>query len=563
MDAKISALIRKYALQNAVKFGGKANSKSILGMIIKEFPDSKGDIQKLMKEIDSVVEKVNSLGKERQLKELSETAPEMLEKKEKEERNIFSSLRIPEGTKIKTAYPPGPEKYPHIGHAKAILLNYMLARQYNGSFLFRFEDTNPKLVKKEFYDIMLENFKWLGIEWDELQYASDFMELFYELAKKLIKEGQAYVCFCSSEKQRELRNKCEECEHRTQTPEQNLEFWKKMDTYKEGDASLRLKIDIAHENQTFRDPTIFRIIDQEHARQGKKYRIYPNYDFQNAVMDGYFSITHRIRGKEFELRAPLQRYIQKILGLTITQTTEFGRFNLEGVLASAGRVIREKVNSGELVGWDDPSLTTLVALRRRGFTPKAIKDFVLSTGISKADSTTTWDDLIMHNKRVLDKEAKRFFFIEEPVAVEVKNAPSKAVHLNHNPDEKKGEREFRTDDSFLLGKKDVEGFSKEGLVRLMDCINFRKEKNSFVFDSEDYLDYKDFKGEKSIIHWLAKDMDNVDVDVMMPDKRIINGLAEPGIKVLKEGEIIQFERFGFCRLDKKEKDKFVFWFTHK
>ena len=552
-------IIRKYALQNAVKFNGKANPGAVIGKIIAERPELKSDMKKIAKKVNEIIKKVNSLSPEEQKKELQEKAPELLEKKKEKERNIFEFLGFKETDKVNTAFPPGPEKYPHIGHAKALLLNYMLAKQYNGKFILRFEDTNPTLVKKEFYDIMIDNFKWLGVEWDELLYASDFMEMFYEKAELLIKKGLAYVDKSNEGEVKKSREKGIPSEYRNNSPEENLKLWKEMQKAKPGSAIVRLKIDLKHKNTTMRDPTILRIIDEPHAKQGKKYRIWPNYDFQNAIMDSYSNIDIRLRSKEFEMRSELQRWIQKNLGIKETKTYEFGRFNMTGVLSS-GRVIREKIKNKELLGWDDPSLTTIVALRRRGFLPQAIKNFVISTGISKAEATTTWDDLMIQNKRLLDNIASRYSAVFDGAEVSIENAPTMEVELNLNPNEKKGGRKCKVNDKFILSKKDLESIKENELVRLMDCINIQKKGKKVSFISNKYEDFKG-KGEK-IINWLPA-QGNINIEVLMPDKTIMKGLAEHNTKSLEESIVIQFERFGFCRLDKKEKDKLKFWFTHK
>lgn len=552
-------IIKKYALQNAIRFNGKANNGAVIGKIIAEKPELKNNIKEIANKVNEIIKEINELPLEQQKKELEKIAPELLEKKKEEERNIFEFLGIKEGKKINTGFPPGPEKYPHIGHAKALLLNYELAKRYNGKFILRFEDTNPLLVKKEFYDIMIDNFKWLNVKWDELLYASDFMNMFYEKAEELIKKGLAYVDKSTEEQVKKSRENGIPSVYRNNSLEENIKLWKEMKKAPAGSAILRLKIDLKHKNTTMRDPTIFRIIDEKHARQGKKYRAWPNYDFQNAIMDSYSNIDIRLRSKEFEMRTELQRWIQKHLGIEETKTYEFGRFNMEGVLSS-GRVIREKIKNKELIGWDDPSLTTLVALRRRGFLPEAIKNFVLSTGISKAEATVTWDDLIVQNRRLLDNIAKRYSAIFDPVKVKIENTPKMKVELHLNPNEKKGGRKFSVNENFILSKKDLEKIKENELVRLMDCINIMKKGKKIIFVS---LKYEEFKGEgEKIINWLPAE-NNIKIGVLMPDKKIMKGIAEENIKSLKEGEIIQFERFGFCRLNKKEKNKLTFWFAHK
>ncbi|MFC1723331.1 glutamate--tRNA ligase, partial [Nanoarchaeota archaeon] len=555
----IDTTIRKHALKNAADFKGKANPGKLMGKIINDEPEWKTRSNELMQKIRRIVEEVNSLSMDDQQTILEKEYPEMLEKKEAKRRELFEFLGIKEGQSVISAFPPGPEKYPHIGHAKACILNFMLAKRYNGKFLLRFEDTNPKTVKSLFYDMMQKDFRWLGVEWDDLLYASDFMDMYYDLAKKIIAEGHAYVCSCDGEKTALSRAKGIACDCRSRAPAENLELFEDMKTLPEGHAILRMKIDLKHQNTTMRDPTLFRIIDQEHPRQGKKYRVWPNYDWQNGIMDGYLGVTHRVRSKEFELRAELQHYIQDMLGFKQTTTYEMARFNMKGVLSS-GRVIRGKIESGELMGWDDPTLTTITALRRRGFLPEAIRNFVVSTGITKNESTLTWDDLIIHNKRLLDAGADRLSFIADPVAVVIKGAPVQEVELNLHP-ERKGGRKFKTKDLFYITKADFASLETGKLYRLMDCLNFRKTEDGLEFHSTDVEAYK--KEGKSIMHWLPQSSSLIETDIMMSDKEIVSGLAEHTTEQVKHGDVVQFERFGFCRLDDKQESKQIFWFTHK
>lgn len=559
----LKKVIRKYALENALKFNGKASAGAVVGKVIGELPEVKQYMKTVAFEVNELLQDINDLPIEKIKEEIERDYPELLEKKEKEERNIFAFLNIKPGDRVKTGYPPGPEKYPHIGHAKAALLNYLLAKQYNGTFVLRFEDTNPNLVKSEFYDIIQENLKWLGSKWDELMYASDHMELFYEFAIKAIKDGNAYMCFCSGDELKKFREEMTACKHRTHSIEENLRYWKEFPDYEEGKATLRLKIDLEHKNTVMRDPIIFRTIKTPHARHGNKYSVWPNYDFQNAIMDGYFEITHRIRSKEFELRTELQRYIQKILEINITYTYELARFNLEGVV-SQGRIIREKIQNGEMIGWDDPRLPTIVALRRRGFLPEAIKNFVVSTGMTKSESTLTWDDLIIQNKRILDKTAKRYFMMYDYEKIIIHNAPHQNIRIRMHPNNDEfGERELEVEQEFLIQKSDLNELKDAELYRFMDCLNFRKISGLFEFDSVDYESYKD-KGKK-IMHFLPA-YGNVDIEILMNDATIIKGVAEHNIKDVEINEVIQFERFGFCRLDdiedKKGKKLYKFWFTH-
>jgi len=526
--------------------------------VTKEDPKSKNNIKALQKDILAIIKKVNSMKPEEQRKRLEEMAPELLEKKKFEKRDIFDSF--PVDGDVVTAFPPEPSKYPHIGHAKAILVNYGFAKKHKGKFVLRFEDTNPELAKKEFYKIHLQNYKWLGVKPDIIDYASDHMAAFYMDGEKLIGLGKAYVCTCPQEAIRIGRMKGKACDCRYKHIREYMILWRKMPKMNEGKAILRMKIDLKHKNSTMRDPTIFRIIRKPHIRTGEKFVVWPTYDFENAVMDGIEGITHRFRSKEFELRNELQRYIQRLLGYNETAIYEFARFNMEGV-ESSGRLIRDMIKEKKLLGWDDPSLTTLVALKRRGFVPKAIKSFVLSTGITKSESTHTWDDFIMHNKRVLDANCNRYFFIHNPVRVRVQHAPKMTIELKLHPEfPKRGNRRFKTGELFFLSEDDISKFKDKKLYRLMDCLNLTKKNGYYIFQSKDYKDYKK-KGEM-IIHWLPFIKKLVDVEILMPDRKVLKGVAEPLTWDLKVGSEIQFERFGFCRLDKKNKTKLYFRYTH-
>jgi glutamyl-tRNA synthetase len=546
-----------FALENAIKFNGKANPGAVIGKILSSNQKAKDDMKETSKLVNRLVSDVNKLTLKEQEALFLEMTPSE-KKPEKKKRGMFEFLKIPEGTEVRSAFPPGPEKYPHIGHAKACLLNYMLAEEYNGEFILRFEDTNPELVKAEFYDIMLENLSWLGVRWAELHYASDHMAEFLKDAETLIKNEKAYMCSCSSEHIKESRMKSVPCKCRKKSAAENLKEWKQFPDMDEGKAILRLKIDLEHRNSTMRDPAIFRTIKTSHARHGTKYKVWPMYDFQTSVMDGINKITHRMRSKEFEMRNELQRWIQAELGYPETQIYEFARFNMTGVLSS-GREIREQIQHGNLLGWDDPSLTTIVALRRRGFLPEAIKNFVVSTGMTKSESTLTWDDLIIQNKRLLDRSSDRYFFVDNPVKISIKKAPNLMVELKKHPElDEKGYRKFSTNTDFYISKKDHDEIKDGEVWRLMDCLNFTKKGEEFMFDSVEHEHFK--KRGKKIIHWLPADEKNIPVTILMPDKRTVEGIAEKDAANVKEGQVIQFERFGFCRLDNKK--EMVFWFTH-
>src|SRR3989344_5684516 len=310
MDASFKHDITKYVLQNAIKYKGKANPGAVIGKLFAEHPHLKENAKELSKEVMKIIGEIAKLPLEKQEEKLKEIAPELLEKKEHEEKDIFAFVGIREGEDVVTAFPPEPSKYPHIGHAKAIILNYELAKRHNGKFILRFEDTNPELAQEEFYKIHIDNYEWLGIKPDKIDHASDHMQEMYGYAEKIIKDNHAYMCSCPQETIKKNRQEGNECGCRMMQPDRNLELWKEMFETKAGKYVMRLKGRMQSPNTTLRDPVMFRVIDEPHPKTKKKYRVWPTYDFENAVMDGIEGVTHRLRTKEFELRNELQRLIQ-------------------------------------------------------------------------------------------------------------------------------------------------------------------------------------------------------------------------------------------------------------
>ena len=549
MDIKKLVLI--VTLENAIRYNGKADVNSVVSKIMGENPSLKKQIKEVIKTIVSTVAEVNLLSEKEQREKLEKLrgAEPKKEKEKVEETNIFSFFKIKKGEKVVTAFPPEPSKYAHIGHAKALLINYELAKRYNGEFVLRFEDNNPELVKEEYYKNHIQDYQWLGVKWDKLDYVSDYIEEMYKQAEKLIKLNKAYTCFCSQSKIRDNRANGKECKCRSFEPKTNLEEWK--DLLKEGNYVLRLKINVKHQNTSMRDPIIMRVVTAEHPRVGKKYRVWPTYDFATSVMDGLENITHRIRTKEFELRRELHNYIQKLLEFKPTNIYEMARFNIKGAITS-GRIIREKIEKKELSGWDDPSLTTLIALRKRGFLPEAIKNFVISTGITKTEATLSWDDLIVQNRRLLDFNSNRYFFVENPKKIKIKNAPSLVVEVPLHPNDlKRGYRKFETENEFYIADK----LGKNKCYRFISLFNF-KNKEFISIKLEPALNAK-------LVQWLPVSKDLVNVDVIMPDNKKVTGFAEPSLKRTDIGATVQLVRFGFCKLYKKDGKKLIFYFTHK
>ncbi|NIA04140.1 MAG: hypothetical protein GWP09_02200, partial [Nitrospiraceae bacterium] len=358
----------------------------------------------------------------------------------------------------------------------------------------------------------------------------------------------------SKEKIRENREKGIECDCRNNSVEKNLSEWEDMlsGKYEAGERVLRLKIDMKSKNYVMRDPIIFRIIKKSHYRQGDKYCVWPMYDFEAALEDHFCGITHVLRSNEFgTMRVELQNYIRKQLGYSNPVVVQYGRFNVVGFVTE-GRKIREMIENHEINGWDDPRLITLRALRRRGFVKDTFYQLVKEVGLSKTPTNIDQSMLETINRKIIDPIAKRFFFVENPVKLEINGAIHKVVKLKIFPDKEEPVRSIEVKENcFYVAKDDYNSLISDdsvGLFRLMDLFNFRRNNGAFEFVSEDYSDFKG-KGNK-IIQWLPCNPSSVlKVSVVMPDATVVVGLGESNIKKLNVGDIVQFVRFGFCRLD--------------
>ena len=560
MDKKI----RFYALENAVKFKGTANVGAVIGKVLAENPKLKKDMKILSQKIQDIVKEVNELHLTKQVDEFSKLKPKKQVKEIKKKKDLPDLEKAVMG-KVVTRIPPEPSKYNHIGHALSFLINYAYAKKYKGKCIIRFEDTNPEKSTQEFVDAMLEDcVEYIGIKPDKIYYVSDDLPLLYKKAEELIKKKKAYVCICDREmmsKQRESGDSCL-CVQKNDV-KTNLQEWDRMlkGVYDEGQAILRLSGDMNSKNYVMRDPVIFRINKTKHYRQKNKYCVWPLYDFENAVLDTVHGVTHVLRSSEFgSMRIELQNYIKDLLGLKKQVIKQYGRVNRKGA-TTKGREIRELIKKGKVSGWDDPSLVTLKALKRRGILKQTFYNLIYEVGLSaNTAKNIDWSLISSINRSLLDADVNRYFFIEDPVKINIKDSPELKPELKLHPDyPERGKRNFKTNEYFYIAKSDYKNL--KGLVRLMDCLNFTVKGNNYKYHSTEHEHYK--KSGNMIIHWLPVSKDLVKVEIRMPDNKIKKGYGEPLLKKLKENDIIQFTRFGFCRLDKKEKNKLIFWFTNK
>jgi glutamyl-tRNA synthetase len=580
LDENLEAreIIRKFALLNALRYGGKAQSKPVLGKLLGECPHLRGNIREVTVLIDEVVREVNRLSLERQRKLVEEKWPEVLVSEKVEEERVLPPLpNVEKYERIVTRFSPNPDFVLHLGSARAIILSYEYARMYDGHFFLRFEDTDPKTKKPrlQFYDSIREDLAWLGCKWDAEFIQSDGLKIYYEHAEKILKDGNAYVCVCKRKDFQEKVRTKQPCPCRTPTSKENLLRWSRMldGTYGEGEAVVRVKTDLDHPNPAVRDWPALRIIDTKkypHPRVGSRYRVWPLYNFACGVDDHLMGVTHIIRGKEHLTNQARQEYMYQHFGWKYPEAIHYGRLKITGASLSKS-VILQGFRDGLFKHWDDPRLATLAALRRRGITPEAIRRLIVDVGPKTADVVLSWENLYAYNRKIIDPAANRYFFVRDPRKLTVKNIPQAfTAQLPLHPDDP--ERGFRShkiepekgEASFLVSSDD-QGLLKKGRkVRFMELFNIQVEKVEkdlvqAVFHSESYEEAKRLGAP--LIHWIPM-TSGISCEVVLPDASTAKGVAEETCKTLSPNEIIQFERFGFARIDKVNK-KLTAYFAHR
>jgi len=357
---------------------------------------------------------------------------------------VKEDLRTGRFDRVHTRFPPEPNAYLHIGHAKAVWIDYGIAQEFGGLFNLRFDDTNPVKEEQEFVDAIIEDVRWIGADWDDrLFFASDYFEQMYEWAIDLIKKGKAYVCDLSAEEVSRTRGTLTkpgvESPYRNRSVEENLDLFQRMRAgeFPDGSRTLRAKIDMASGNMNMRDPVMYRILHEEHHRQGDKWCIYPMYDWAHGLEDSIEGITHSLCSLEYENHRPLYDWFLDQLGIYHPRQIEFARLNLSYTVMSKRRFI-DLVNGGHVQGYDDPRLPTLAALRRRGYTPEAIREFCNRIGVAKTDSVVDVAVLEDCVRQDLNKRAQRVMAVMKPLKVVLINYPEAQVEeldLVNNPED--------------------------------------------------------------------------------------------------------------------------------
>ena len=538
----IKKIILKHALLN-VQQHGSAKEGSVMGKVMGEVPEARKDFKTVSKEISKIVKKVNKMDKKEIDKELKKFGK--IKKHEVKQREGLPELPNAEKGKVITRFAPEPNGRLHLGHLKSAFLSFAYAKMYKGKMILRFEDTNPKKEKKEFYDAIREDLKRFGIVANQEVKMSEYMEKFYELAEELMERGDFYICTCPQEVIAKSRWDGVSCPCRKTGLADNLSLWTDMKKMKEGQAIVRMKTQADHPNPALRDPSMFRIVDAKHPLTGDKYRVYPMYNFACVIMDHLLGVTHVMRDKGFENDAKVQEILYDKFGWKKPEFIQFGRIKSIGGIPMKKRKLKELFDKGELTGFDDLRIPNPQNLLKRGFKPEAILKLMEEIGPSKNDITISFNNLETYNRQLIDKNSDRHFFVSEPVGIELDKLEVKEVQAPLYPGKKKF-RKIKTTKKIFVEKNDFERLEGKE-IRLMHFCNVVLGKKSEVKGVE----------LKKIpkIHWVPDKSDKV--TLVFPDK-IVKGLMEAGTKI-KENQTVQFERIGFARKDKDGK----FYFAHR
>lgn len=517
------------------------------------------------------------------------------------------------GNKVATRFPPEPNGYLHIGHAKSICLNFGLAEEFNGKCNLRFDDTNPVKEEDEYVQAIIENVKWLGFDVDDkIFYGSDYFDQMYDYALQLVKKGKAYVDDLNAEEIRQHRGTLTEpgkdSPYRNRNIEENVDLLERMKNgeFENGAKVLRAKIDMAHPNINMRDPVMYRILHAPHHRTGDKWCIYPMYDWAHGLEDSIERITHSVCTLEFEAHRPLYDWFLDELEIYHPQQIEFARLNLTNTVMSKRKLLL-LIQDGHVNGWDDPRMPTLSGMRRRGFTPESIRDFSERIGVAKRGSVVDFALLEHCLREDLNKRAPRVMGVLDPVKVVITNYPEDQVEeleaINNPEDESMGKRKVPFSKELYIERADFMEDPPKKFFRLgpgrevrlryayyIKCEDFVKDENGEIaeihctYDPETKGGYSpDGRKVKGTIHWLSaehaldaevrlydhlfekEDPNQVDegqefTDNINPSSlEIVQAKVEPSLKGVKQAEFFQFERKAYFCVDKDSTDdKLVF-----
>ncbi len=536
-------IIWKHVVLNARKYG-KANEKAVIGKVLAENPEFRKNAREVLERIRQIIGEFESLDEYRK----EELFDRYSEEKKKEKREYqLPLLPNAEKGKVVMRFAPNPNGPPTLGSARGMVVNSEYAKMYDGKFILRFDDTDPRTKRPllEAYEWYLEDCQWLDTIPDQVVYASKRIDMYYDYARKLVEMGYAYVCKCRREEFKAYKDSGLACPHRDRNAEENLEDWEKMinGEYTEGEAVLRIKTDMSHKDPAVRDWVAFRIIFSDHPLVGDKYVVYPTLDFESAIEDHVLGVTHILRGKDLADSESRQRYIYRYLGWDYPAVRLWGRIKIHEFGKLSTSEIRKGIDNGVYSDWDDPSLPTVMAFRRRGFEPEALRRFFLSLGVGENDVSVSLKNLYAENRKIVDEKAERYFFVWKPVRIVIEGLKrSRDIELPLHPSKDIGTRRLRGESLVYITEDDYRRFIQKE-VRLKGFCNVILRDGGRAVYGGNAVEAK--KG-RNIIHWVPESQ-ALRCEVLTPEGKV-EGLVETNVRHAA-GNVVQFERYAFCRIE--------------
>jgi glutamyl-tRNA synthetase len=560
---RIRELIEKYALQNAVKYNAAPNAGAVMGKLMGEHPELRTRAKEITPQISAVLAGIEGMSPDEWQRRLEAIAPELiteLSTRKEPSKGLPPLVGAENGVIMRFA--PNPNGPPTLGSARGIIVNSEYVKRYGGQFIIRFDDTDP--VKKrpmpEAYGWYLEDCEWLGANPDKVIAASERVSYYYDVAEELIRRGGAYVCQCAQGVFKEHKDKGIPCPHRDQNLELNMDLWRGMlgGELGEGQAVLRIKTDMYHKDPAIRDWAAFRIVCTPHPLVGDRYRVWPLLDFESAVEDHLLGTTHILRGKDLADSETRQRYLYSHMGWTYPRVVHWGRIKIHQFGSFSTSKLRRAIEAGEYSGWDDPRVPTVRALRCRGIRPEALRKFMIDLGVGETDISISMDSIYAENRKLIDPQANRYFFVWEPVALEIEGEVPLVAHAPLHPTIDRGFREIPAGNNVLICRSDAGDLKRGDKIRLKDFCNIEIISLDSAKPVKARFIGTEIAKRMKIIHWAP--VDGVPVRVLRPDG-IDEGIGEAGIA----GEldrVVQFERYGFVRINYLG-DPIVAYFAHK
>jgi len=542
----------KYAIKNAFLHNGKASLQAVIGKIKALHPEI--DVKEAVDAAKEAVRKVNSMGFEAIRGEYEKIEDkEGFELRPKEKSTSLPELPWAKHQKVVTRFAPNPNGLMHLGSARAALLSYEYAKKYKGRFILRFDDTDPKVKTpiKNAEELFRKDLGWLGCKIDKIYFASDRLNIYKQYMKKLIEMGRAYICTCKPEKWREKIKQQMPCPCREKKPKEHMKRFEKMlkNEYKQGEAVLRIKTILSHRDPSVRDWWIAKVVDKPvHPRVAPTEHVWPSYNFASAIDDHLLGVTLIIRGQEHQQNETKQMFLYNYFGWEYPHTIYTGRVMLEGVTLSTTK-IREGIEKGIYMGWDDPRLGTIAALRRRGFKAETIREIILDIGTKPNDTTIEWKTLAAVNRRHIGEISPRINTVEEPFRLVVEYAPEKEIKFGSKVLKlNAGLQDFVVEKCFIDRIKAV--------IRLRNAYNVRIKKISSL---QAFAEYVGDSKRQPVVPWV---LEPIKMEITMADASKQERVIDKALG-LKVDETAYIDGLGFVRIDEIGEEKVCAWFAHR